>query len=354
MKKEIDIIIPAYNAHNTLFKTLSSIALQFISDIVKVTIINDCSPDGGYENIVKNFEDILDIDIINLEENVGCGAARQIGLNNTSLPYISFVDADDMFSSPESLKALYEVACDFGDDIDIVFGGIEELKVKTGKRNYIGPNHITWIFGSLYKRSFLNENNIFFNNNSRGEDVAFNKMCKLYSHQDRMACLDIPVYCWTDMNENRINNLAFTHLYSKIGYVENLCWVYPNIHMENIKYQDADDIKFDMISNFVSMHFQYSELFDVIPFLKEDLGVEQVKKDLLEYFDYATQLYETYLEPAAEEITFDDLTMVYRENYLAYLAAGRALSIQSISFYQYLYCLKTKDFEGLFGKWIKL
>ena len=44
MEKQIDIIIPAYNAHNTIDKALASIACQNISDKIKVTIVNDCSP----------------------------------------------------------------------------------------------------------------------------------------------------------------------------------------------------------------------------------------------------------------------------------------------------------------------
>ena len=40
MKQWIDIIIPAYNAHSTLGKTLASIAIQTMAHEVRVIIID--------------------------------------------------------------------------------------------------------------------------------------------------------------------------------------------------------------------------------------------------------------------------------------------------------------------------
>ena len=54
----IDIIIPAYNAHDTLYKTLSSIALQTIKDKVNVYIINDYSK-KSYKKEIDTFKDIF-------------------------------------------------------------------------------------------------------------------------------------------------------------------------------------------------------------------------------------------------------------------------------------------------------
>ena len=51
--KLIDIIIPAYNAHKTIVKTLSSIACQTVVDKCKVTIVNDAG--YNYADIVESF-----------------------------------------------------------------------------------------------------------------------------------------------------------------------------------------------------------------------------------------------------------------------------------------------------------
>ena len=37
----IDVIIPAYNSHDTIIRTLASIVMQLNRDELKVTIVND-------------------------------------------------------------------------------------------------------------------------------------------------------------------------------------------------------------------------------------------------------------------------------------------------------------------------
>ena len=49
----IDVIIPAYNSHDTIIRTLSSIAMQLNKNELKVTIVNDGGKD--YSDIVKTF-----------------------------------------------------------------------------------------------------------------------------------------------------------------------------------------------------------------------------------------------------------------------------------------------------------
>ena len=65
MEKQIDIIIPAYNAHNTIEQTLRSIASQTISNLCRVTIVNDCSNEN-YSEIINKFIKLLDIREITL------------------------------------------------------------------------------------------------------------------------------------------------------------------------------------------------------------------------------------------------------------------------------------------------
>ena len=66
----IDIIIPAYNAHKTISKTLSSIALQQNVKDLNVYIIDDLS-DKDYEKEYDLFKDVLNIKIYRLEKNMG-------------------------------------------------------------------------------------------------------------------------------------------------------------------------------------------------------------------------------------------------------------------------------------------
>ena len=100
----IDVIIPAYNSHETIVKTLASLAMQLNRDELKVTIVNDGGKD--YADIVNIFKPLIDIQEIGYEENKGPGYARQYGIDNTHEEFITFIDADDTFYEACSLGLL--------------------------------------------------------------------------------------------------------------------------------------------------------------------------------------------------------------------------------------------------------
>lgn len=68
----IDIIIPAYNAHKTIGKTLCSIMLQSRRDLVNVYIVNDCSS-TDYQEFVKKYKKYkkyFNIEELDIPQNV--------------------------------------------------------------------------------------------------------------------------------------------------------------------------------------------------------------------------------------------------------------------------------------------
>lgn len=52
--KLIDIIIPAYKAHNTLPRLLASLLSQKSSDLLEITIVNDWDT-KDYKDVIKAF-----------------------------------------------------------------------------------------------------------------------------------------------------------------------------------------------------------------------------------------------------------------------------------------------------------
>ncbi len=75
----IDIIIPAYNAHETIRKTLMSICIQNNVKDLNIYIIDDCS-DEPYDYLIDEFNKYLNIKIERLNKNSGPGVARNRGL----------------------------------------------------------------------------------------------------------------------------------------------------------------------------------------------------------------------------------------------------------------------------------
>ncbi len=97
-KKNISVIIPAYNVANSLQQCLDSVIKQTCQP-KEIIVINDGSTDNTSE-IAKFYKDsILYIE----QSNKGQGSARNEGLKRAKGEYIAFLDADDYWL-PDFLK----------------------------------------------------------------------------------------------------------------------------------------------------------------------------------------------------------------------------------------------------------
>lgn len=192
MKKynhKIDVIIPAYNvADNILFRCLSSIAQQEIIDDLEITIVDDASTEQNYKEVIKSFENFMKINLLRYETNGGPGVARQYGMDHTSNGYITFIDADDTFNGSLALKALrngIELQNGLFHMCVGIFDEIHEQGVPQGEGPLLMPheNDMVWMFGKLYRRSFIDKYKIHFHETSRAnEDNGFNTMIRLCSN----------------------------------------------------------------------------------------------------------------------------------------------------------------------------
>ena len=91
----INVIIPAYNCRTTLGRTLSSLVAQTDPNF-EVIVVDDCSTED-IKSIVDDYRDKLSIVYIRNERNLGCGMSRQVGIDNATQKFITFLDSDDMF-----------------------------------------------------------------------------------------------------------------------------------------------------------------------------------------------------------------------------------------------------------------
>ncbi len=90
----VTIIIPVYNTEKYLRKCLDSVVNQTYKNI-EIIVINDASTDQSL-NILKSYASIYkNIQIINNQFNLGVGASRNKGLQETNGEYIYFLDSDD-------------------------------------------------------------------------------------------------------------------------------------------------------------------------------------------------------------------------------------------------------------------
>lgn len=226
--KKIDIIIPAYKAQPTIGRTLASIASQTIIDQCNVIIVNDA--DGiGYGSFVKLFSNMMDIKELTMSQNGGPGVARQVGINHTDSPYITFIDADDTFESAYSLQVLVaEIEKEKNKKACMAAGSfLESVHNEHGEVFFVlRKNDLIWMFGKLYRREFLEKNKVSFNETRSNEDNGFNTLMSLCANEkeEEPVYLEKIVYCW-HYNPNsitRINDYNYTYNANILGYERNM------------------------------------------------------------------------------------------------------------------------------------
>lgn len=89
----LSVIIPVYNAENTISTCLHSIINQTYTDL-QIICINDGSCDSSLELIKKIAKTDSRLEIVD-QQNKGASAARNIGIRMARKKYLTFVDADD-------------------------------------------------------------------------------------------------------------------------------------------------------------------------------------------------------------------------------------------------------------------
>jgi len=217
----IVIIIPAYNAHDTIIQTLLSIELQTIKDKVNVFIVDDCS-DKDYSKEVNFFKNKINIKQIRASKNGGPGASRQIGIDNSNGEYILFLDSDDLLIDCFSLENLYKAI--ISDSYDLS-AGIMVDETSNGYRDY--QNHQGCLHGKLYKRKFFEDNKLRFNDTRSSEDNGFNKL--VIMAEPKIIEISNYIYLYRN-NVNSITQKDYeNYVFDSIEwFIYNMVWAVEN------------------------------------------------------------------------------------------------------------------------------
>ncbi len=171
---KISVIIPLYKGHSTLKQTLCSIAMQSIINETEIVIVNDC--DGvNYEDILAKFDD-LNIKYVINPRNLGCAGARNTGIREASNSIICFVDSDDQYTNPLTLEIMYNKIK--AEKVDMLAGDFEsEMRQDNGIAIKKIEKSPVWCHNKYYRRQFLLDNNLFFNEKLRiNEDMEFHQL----------------------------------------------------------------------------------------------------------------------------------------------------------------------------------
>jgi glycosyltransferase involved in cell wall biosynthesis len=172
----IDVIIPAYNAHETLGRCLLSIANQTIADKVQVVVVDDCSPNGGYKDIVGKYSHLLKIKEVKMEKNGGPGTARRVGVDNSNNAYMTFIDADDIFLDAMFFEGVLQYM-EATPHCTMVSAGFYEQQENRQFHPHI--EDMVWVFGKVYRRVYWQRKGINFSDLRSNEDLEVNTKIRL-------------------------------------------------------------------------------------------------------------------------------------------------------------------------------
>lgn len=222
--KKVSVIIPCHNIDNNIDKLMESLVEQSIGiENIDLIFVDDFSSDNTVKKLMaweSKFE--KNIKIIKLDENVGAGAARNIGMQYVESEYISFIDGDDFVESEYfncllTIAEKYEcdiVRCDYNrssakTDLqvsDILFD-LYDMSNEVEKKKYIVSLYSeTMVWNSIYKTDFIKDNNILFPEGIRFEDTYFTYMTMMTAN--RIAVTEEVLYHYQYNDDSIMSTLT--------------------------------------------------------------------------------------------------------------------------------------------------
>lgn len=201
---KISVIIPMYNAERFIVHTINSLLSQTLKDI-EILVMDDCSTDQCASMVKETFGDNEHVVYNKMEQNGGPAKARNKGIELAKGEYVTFLDSDDGIVY-DALEKLYKAAKEFDADVVQSAGALvpvmcpapddimqspdnllvkiekdktttepklinlnEEERIKGVMDTSLGGN----VWGKIYRKSFLIENDIKMPDLKMSEDVIF-------------------------------------------------------------------------------------------------------------------------------------------------------------------------------------
>ena len=108
---DLSIVSPVYHGETMLGELVRRIhaAVSPLTDSYEIVLVNDCSPDGSWQEIVRIAAADKKVKGINLSRNFGQPYAITAGLTYAQGDYVAVIDCD-LQNKPEDLPAMYRKA----------------------------------------------------------------------------------------------------------------------------------------------------------------------------------------------------------------------------------------------------
>lgn len=208
----ISVIVPVYNVERYLPQCLESILNQTYKQF-EVLLINDASTDNSRQICEKYAKTDSRIKLIHKAENGGVSEARNLGLENCSGKYITFVNSDD-YVEPRFLEEAHTKMLETNSDVLVssYYRFIEETsefllypyspeekilsQEETLDKIYIAvDNTLQKIWGIMWKHSlFFDDFKVQFPKGENGADTSV--ISQLVMKSQKIVYINKPWYCY--------------------------------------------------------------------------------------------------------------------------------------------------------------
>ena len=202
MSEQVTVIMPVYNPGKYLRPCLDSLLAQTMKDF-RIIAIDDGSTDNSWDVLQEYAAQDARILPQKNPYNIGAARTRNIGIQLAQGEYVVILDADDYFD-PDYLECMW-TACK-ENDLDIAICDFYRRDELAGKEILVTPPHtfqsiinkpFTWkeiplyIFQlfqfppylKMYRRIFISEYSVLFQDLSNSNDVYFSEMSLIYANR---------------------------------------------------------------------------------------------------------------------------------------------------------------------------
>ncbi len=322
IKPKVSVIVPVYNAQIFLRQALDGLVEQTLKEI-EIICVDDGSTDDSL-GILQQYA-LTDKRVkVFSQENYGAGVARNKGLEAASGEYVIFLDCDDMFDKTMCMKAYQQIERDKSDvvifgannffedgrkisadwmlDHDLI-GGVQKLETKDCYDfifNISGSN--PW--NKLFRRKYIAENGLLFQDIKKSNDVYFVNMALALS--SRISFLNEKLVDYR-VSENSIQGadsgegfeFYYALKYLKEKLIERGFFQRVKKSFERMALQHCTDKIWNAKSynSFCKMYAEYSKIAD-------ELGIKDYVANTPElYLEYKN--YVLLMRPENEKLVYE-------------------------------------------------
>ena len=174
----ITVIIPVYNASQTIERCTRSLLSQTMTEGVEFLFVNDCTPDDSMtvlHTVLEDYPHLKEqIRIIVNPQNLGVSETRKRGIEEAKGEYVAWVDSDDWIEA-DMIESMWEATQNGIIDIVVQNAFVDDYEnekltrsrewklypsasPKQALQNYHTDRHVPWgLWFQMSRRSLLQE-----------------------------------------------------------------------------------------------------------------------------------------------------------------------------------------------------